>query len=86
MDIEEWVRDGVEVCENSGKAPWWRPRRWKGADALGALVRAAAVEARGHGKIVEGIATVLLSQEVRGLYKRSRRERWNITEVRRSLF
>jgi hypothetical protein len=52
----------------------------------GTLERATAVEACGHGKIVEGIATVLLSQEVRGLYKRFRRKRWNITEVRRSLF
>jgi hypothetical protein len=50
------------------------------------LERTTAVEARGHRKIVEGIATVLLSQEVRGLYKCSRRGRWNITEVRRSLF
>jgi hypothetical protein len=56
------------------------------ADALGASERTTAVEARGHGKIVEGIATVLLRQEVRGLYKHSRREHWNITEVRRSLF
>jgi hypothetical protein len=56
------------------------------ADALGASERTTAIEAHGHGKIVEGIATVLLSQEVRGLYKRSRREHWNITEVRRSLF
>jgi hypothetical protein len=60
----------------------------RGADALieRASERAAAVEACGHGKIVEGIATVLLSQEVRGLYRRFRRKRWNITEVRRSLF
>jgi hypothetical protein len=52
----------------------------------GTSERATAVEACGHGKIVEGIATVLLSQEVQGLYRRSRREHWNITEVRRSLF
>jgi hypothetical protein len=56
------------------------------ADALGASERATAVEARGPSTIVEGITTVLLSQEVRGLYKRFRRKRWNITEVRRSLF
>jgi hypothetical protein len=86
MDTEEWVRDGVEVCENSGKAPWWRPQRWKGADALGASERAAAVEARGPGTIVEGTTTFDLGQEVRGLYKRFWRKRWNITEVRRSLF
>jgi hypothetical protein len=52
----------------------------------GSSERTTAVEARGHGKIVEGIATVLLSQEVRGLYKRSQREHWNIREVQRSLY
>jgi hypothetical protein len=43
----------------------------------GASERATAVEARGHGKIVEGIATIveriitlLLCREVRVLYKR----------------
>jgi hypothetical protein len=58
----------------------------RGADALGASERTTAVEARGHGKIVEGITIVLLSQEVRGLYRRFWRKRWNITEVQRSLF
>jgi hypothetical protein len=61
-------------------------KRERTLSSHGTLERAAAVEACGHGKIVEGIATVLLSQEVRGLYKRSWRERWNITEVRKSLF
>jgi hypothetical protein len=56
------------------------------ADALGASERAAAVEACGPGTIVEGITTFDLCQEVRGLYKRFWRKRWNITEVRRSLF
>jgi hypothetical protein len=48
--------------------------------------RIAAVEARGPGTIVEGITTFDLGQEVRGLYKCFWRKRWNITEVRRSLF
>jgi hypothetical protein len=58
----------------------------RGADALGASERTTAVEAHGHGKIMEGITIVLLSQEVRGLYRRFWRKRWNITEVQRSLF
>jgi hypothetical protein len=58
----------------------------KRADALGASERATAVEARGPATIVERFPTFDIGQEVRGLYKRSRRERWNITEVRRSLF
>jgi hypothetical protein len=89
MDIEQWVRDGAEGCENSGRTrtPWWKPQRG-GADALmeRASERTTVVEARGHGKIVERIATLLLSQEVRGLYERLWRRRWNITEVQRSLF
>jgi hypothetical protein len=52
----------------------------------GTSERATAIEAHGHGKIVVGIATFLISQEVWGLYKHSRRERWNITEVQRSHF
>jgi hypothetical protein len=36
----------------------------------GASERAAAIEARGPGTIVEGITTFDLGQEVRGLYKR----------------
>jgi hypothetical protein len=36
--------------------------------------------------IVERINTLLLSHEVRGLYRRFWRKRWNITEVQRSLF
>ena len=55
------------------------------ADALGASERATAVEARGPGTIVERFTTFDLDQEVWGLYKRFRRKRWNITEVRRSL-
>jgi hypothetical protein len=56
------------------------------ADALSASERAAAIEARGPGTIVEGITTFNLGQEVWGLYKHFWRKRWNITEVRRSLF
>jgi hypothetical protein len=50
------------------------------------LGEAAAIEARGPGTIMEGITTFDLGQEVRGLYKHFWRKRWNITEVRRSLF
>jgi hypothetical protein len=47
----------------------------------GTSERATAVEARGHSKIVEGIATFLLTREAGAYTSAFWRKRWNITEV-----